>query len=290
MHIKRIHEMVEKLTECALCELNKGIECVDTKEFGEVVDAISDLCEAEKCALIAKEMKEYKEEEEAEEKYMMRMLKEEHKDEYKHMREEYGEEDGERRFYDNYRYANGRFAPTGRGSYRPGSSGRRGGRRGYEEPMYHMMPDMYREYTPEELRDMDRDSRNVMYYTPMSGGNMSGSGNASGGSNGGGNTRSYTEGFNDGQTRGYSEGYERGKSDGSRSNSSRYDNARRGYEETKEMHKGNSPQENSENMKHLEELLNVVGGDVKELSPKMSPSEKAMTAQKFDTWAKMLKQ
>ena len=54
----------------------------------------------------------------------------------------------ERRFYDHYRYADGRFAPKGRGTYR----------RGYEEPPYwHMTPEMY--------RDMDRDTRSRMYYT-----------------------------------------------------------------------------------------------------------------------------
>lgn len=54
----------------------------------------------------------------------------------------------ERRFYDHYRYADGRFAPKGRGTYR----------RGYEEPPYwHMTPEMY--------RDMDRDTHSRMYYT-----------------------------------------------------------------------------------------------------------------------------
>lgn len=106
-----------------------------------------------------------------------------------------------------------------------------------------------------------------------------------------GSTRGYEDGYNDGNRRGYNEGYEQGNRDGrSQGGNSRYERAKRGYEEKKEMNKGNSPQENSENMKGLEELLNIVGGDVKELSPKMSPSERAMTAQKFDAWSKMLKQ
>lgn len=284
MHIKRIHEMEEKLTEIALCEINKGIECVNTAEMGAVIDMIKDLACAEKEAREAKEIEKEEEDEKKENEYFLKMLK-----------EEYGEEEGEKRFYDNYRYkSSGRFAPKGRGSYMP-----RGGRRGYDEPpYYHTMPDYrmdladYKGKTAEELRDMDRQSRGVMYFSsPMSDGNTSRNAADTRTSASGGNVRGYSDGYDEGQRRGYAEGYEQGNRDGrSQGSDSRYDRARRGYEEKKEMNKGNSPQENSENMKGLEELLNVVGGDVKELSPKMSPSEKAMTAQKFDTWSKMLKQ
>lgn len=63
--------------------------------------------------------------------------------------------DGGKRFYDHYRYADGRFAPKGRGTYR----------RGYEEPpYYHMTPEMYH-------RDMDRDMGR-MYYTETSSSGM----------------------------------------------------------------------------------------------------------------------
>lgn len=147
MHIKRMHKIIETLTETALCELEKGVECVNTKEFGEVVDMIKDLAEAEYKARISKAMEKAEDEEEAEEKYMMKRFK-----------EEYGDEEGERRYYDDYRYKrSGRFAPKGRGSYMP--------RRGYEEPpYYHMSPEMYREHEPEWYRDMDRMS-GKMYYT-----------------------------------------------------------------------------------------------------------------------------
>lgn len=60
----------------------------------------------------------------------------------------------DRRYYDAYRYANGRFAPKGRGT-----------RRGYDEPIYyHMYPydDM------EHMRDMDRDDKGRMYYSEPS--------------------------------------------------------------------------------------------------------------------------
>ena len=136
MHVKRIHEMVECLTEKALQELNRGVETVDTEEFSKVIDSIKDLSEAEYYAKISKAMDDSDPEE------IMEMF------------ERYG--DGGRRYYDHYRYADGRFAPKGRGTYR----------RGYEEPpYYHMTPEMYRNM--ENYRDMDRGSGR-MYYTEPS--------------------------------------------------------------------------------------------------------------------------
>lgn len=299
MHIKRIHEMEEKLTEIALCEINKGVECVNTAEMGAVIDMIKDLACAEKEAREAKEMEKEEEDEKKENEYFLKMLK-----------EEYGEEEGEKRFYSRQPRSrtSGRFMSRG--------DGRRSnrGRRGYEEMMpmdYRMDIEDYKMYPAEYWRDVDRASGRMYFSGGGSSGSSGNSGGTSGqsgssgmsggnsGGNSGGSSRGYSEGYSDGQSRGYeegnrrgySEGYEQGNRDGrSQGGNSRYDRARRGYEEKKEMNKGNSPQENSENMKSLEELLNVVGGDVKELSPKMSPSEKAMAAQKFDTWSKMLKQ
>lgn len=99
-----------------------------------------DLCEAEYRAVIVKSMKKADEEEEEYDKELLRSLK-----------TEYGEENG-RRFYDHYRYANGRFAPKGKGTYR----------RGYEEPPYmHMYPEA------EHMRDMDRDYGKMYYTEPM---------------------------------------------------------------------------------------------------------------------------
>ncbi len=140
MHIERIHKMVECLTEKALSELDKGIENVNVEEMSEAVDMIKDLCEAEYRAVIVKSMKKADEEEEEYNKELLRSLK-----------AEYGEESG-RRYYDHYRYANGRFAPKGHGTYR----------RGYEEPPYmHMYPEA------EHMRDMDRDYGKMYYTEPM---------------------------------------------------------------------------------------------------------------------------
>ena len=133
--------MVEKLTECALSELDKGIECVDTKEYGEVIDMIKDLCDSEYHARISKAMEIAEEEEKEEEKFLLKKFK-----------EEYGMDDEEsRRFYDHYRYADGRFAPKGRGTYRG-----RGGRRGYDE-IFPIYEDDYWN------RDIDREY-GKMYY------------------------------------------------------------------------------------------------------------------------------
>lgn len=139
MHIERIHKMIECLTEKTLCELDKGVENVNTEEMGEAVDMIKDLCEAEYKAVIVKSMKKADEEEEEYNKELLRALK-----------GEYGEEGG-RRYYDEYRYANGRFAPKGRGI-----------RRGYTEPPYYHMPVNYNDM--EYMRDMDKD-RGKMYYS-----------------------------------------------------------------------------------------------------------------------------
>ena len=46
MDVKRMHCMIEKLSECAKEEFEKGIECVDTDEMGKVTDMLKDLAEA----------------------------------------------------------------------------------------------------------------------------------------------------------------------------------------------------------------------------------------------------
>lgn len=153
MHVKRIHEMLECITEKALNEIGKGVESINTEEFSMVTDMIKDLCEAEYKAVIVKSMKKADEEEEEYNKELLKALK-----------DEYGEEGG-RRYYDEYRYkTTGRYAPKGKGTYV--------GRRGYEEPPYwHRYPgdmtDMDYD-SMERMRDMDRLSRGKMYYADMS--------------------------------------------------------------------------------------------------------------------------
>ena len=203
MHIEKIHKMIECLTEKALCELEKDTENVDTCEMGQVVDMIKDLNEAEYKAVIVKAMKKADEEEEEYEKILLRELK-----------EEYGEDTG-RRFYDHYRYADGRFAPKGRGTYR----------RGYEEPPYwHMTPEMY--------RDMDKENGRMYYTEPM-----------------------HTE--------------------------SRYESAKRAYTESKELHKGNEPQDKEAKMRELEKYMKEMSDDLLNLMKGMSQEEMNMAKSKL---------
>lgn len=209
MHIKRMHEMQECLTEKALSELEKGTDHVDTCEMGQVVDMIKDLAEAEYRATITKAMEEAKEEKEEYDKILLRELK-----------EEYGEDTG-RRFYDHYRYADGRFAPKGRGTYR----------RGYEEPPYwHMTPERYHDM--EYSRDMDR-GNGRMYYTEPT----------------------HTE--------------------------SRYESAKRAYTESKELHKGNEPQDKEAKMRELEKYMKEMSDDLLNLMKGMSQEEMNMAKSKL---------
>lgn len=140
MHIKRIHEMLECLTEVSKNQLDKGASSVNTDEMGKVVDMIKDLSEAEYYSRIAKSMEEYEEDEKEAEKFRLHLFE-----------ERFGEDEG-RRFYDHYRYANGRFAPKGSGTYR----------RNYS-------PYLNSGYMPEwddmeQMRDIDRHNGR-MYYT-----------------------------------------------------------------------------------------------------------------------------
>ena len=207
MHIKNIHSMIEKLSECAKVELDKGVENIDTKEMGEVAEIIKELSEAEYYAKISKAM------DEAESEDNMRAIE---------MYEDYPE----RRYYDDYRYkTSGRFAPKGKGSYMP--------RRGYDEPpYYHMNPDMYREHTPEYYRDVDR-AQGKMYYTePIT-------------------------------------------------MESRYDKAKRGYEESKMAHKENTPESKQAKMKDLEMYLKELSEDVTQLLSDATPEERSMVKNKM---------
>ena len=152
----------------------------------------------------------------------------------------------DRRFYDDYRYkTTGRYAPKGKGSYV--------GRRGYEEPPYmHMMnredlQDWDSMSERERMRDLDRASRGRMYYTE-------------------------TEPMRkDGGMRDSREG--------------RAGMMRKGYMETKEMHKGTTPQDKEANMHSLEEYLKELSEDLTGLLADMTPEERQMAKTKITTLA-----
>lgn len=170
--------MIEKLSEVAKCELDKGIENIDTKEMGEVAEIIKELSEAEYYAKISKAMDEA----------------------------EYGED------YD-YKGAYDEHERKGYRGQRRDSRGRymsNRGRRGYEVPMM-----MYDEDWDEmeRMRDMDRPIGRMGYSGSGSmGGSQgqsgSGSSSMSGGQSNGGsmsNARGYSESRYDRAKRGYEE-------------------------------------------------------------------------------------
>lgn len=220
MDIKRMHDMIEKLSECAKSEFEKGIENVNTDEMGKVTDMLKDLAEAMYYRTLTNIM------EESDVEDVQEML--------------------DRRFYDDYRYkTTGRYAPKGKGSYV--------GRRGYEEPPYmHMMnredlQDWDSMSERERMRDLDRASRGRMYYTdtePM---------------------------HKDGGMRDSREG--------------KAGMMRKGYMETKEMHKGTTPQDKEANMHSLESYLKELSEDLTELLPYMIPEERQMAKTRITTLA-----
>lgn len=167
--------MIEKLSEVAKCELDKGIENIDTKEMGEVAEIIKELSEAEYYAKISKAMDEA-----------------EYGEDYDYM----GAYDHERKGY--------------RGQPRD-SRGRYMSRRGYES---RMMPEMdYDEM--ERMRDYDRGAGKMYYSGSGSMGGSQGQSGSSSSSMGGGQSsgsmgsqggsRGYSESRYDRAKRGYEE-------------------------------------------------------------------------------------
>lgn len=208
MDIKRMHDMIEKLSETAKCEFDKGIENVDACEMGQVTDMLKDLAEAMYYRTLTKAMDEAED------------------DEIVEMFDRYG--DG-RRFYDHYRYSDGRFAPKGRGSYR----------RGYDGPYWRMTPEMYKDM--QEYRDMDRNTGRMYYTEP---------------------TMTMSE--------------------------SNYDRAKRGYIETKELHRANTTQDKEAKMRGLEDYFKEISSDITGLLSDMTPEERTMLKSKISALATKL--
>jgi hypothetical protein len=169
---------------------------------------------------------------------------------------EYGED------YD-YMGAYDEHSRKGYRGQRRDSRGRYMSRRGYETPM--MMYDDMDYESMEHMRDMDRPYGRMGY---------AGSGSYSGHSSSGMNSES-----NMGNSGSSSSGGNRGNSE------SRYDRARRGYEETKEMHKGNSSEDKQHKIKSLEEYMKELSEDVTSMIEGMSPEEKTLAKTKLQTLA-----
>lgn len=163
-----MHKWAKQIMEC----VKTKVEGIGLDSFeGQNLDDLKDFTEIAKN--IACFDKDYR--------IVEAMEKSEDNEDIMRMIEQY-EDYPDRRYYDAYRYANGRFAPKGRGT-----------RRGYEEPPYYHM---YPEYDERErMRDMDRDDRGKMYYSEPTG-NVSGSNNMS---------RNYSESNYDRAKRNYTE-------------------------------------------------------------------------------------
>lgn len=136
---KQIMECVKAKVESIGIDNFEGQNLDDLKDFTEIAKNIACF---DKDYHIVEAMKKSEDDEE-----IMRMI------------EEY--EDYPRRYYDNYRYANGRFAPKGHGT-----------RRGYAEPpYYHQMPEDYRTWSDmpdrERMRDLDRMGGRMHYTEPV---------------------------------------------------------------------------------------------------------------------------
>lgn len=204
-----MHEFAKKIMEC----VKTNVEAIGIDNFsGQNLDDLKDWTE------IAKNIVCY----DKDYKIVEAMKKSEDEEEITRKIEEY-EDYPERRFYDHYRYANGRFAPKGRGTYR----------RGYDEPpYYHMTPEMYREHDPKYYRDMDKMDGKMYYTESMQGG-------------------------------------------------SRYETAKRGYEESKQMHKANTPEDKQAKMKELESYMKELSEDVTRLIVDATPEEKAVVKNKM---------
>lgn len=141
-----MHKWAKQIMECVKAK----VEAIGLDNFeGQNLDDLKDFTEIAKN--IACFDKDYR--------IVEAMEKSEDNEDIMRMVEQY-EDYPDRRFYDNYRYANGRFAPKGKGT-----------RRGYiEPPYYHQMPDDYRTWedkpVQERMRDLDRMSGRMHYTEP----------------------------------------------------------------------------------------------------------------------------
>ena len=133
-----MHKWAKQIMECVKAKVDGiGIDNFEGQNLGDLKDF------TEIAKNIACFDKDYR--------IVEAMEKSEDNEDIMRMLEQY-EDYPDRRYYDHYRYANGRFAPKGKGTYR----------RGYEEPPYYHMPINYND--PEYMRDMDK-CMGRMYYT-----------------------------------------------------------------------------------------------------------------------------
>lgn len=242
--LEPIKKMCETLEDAAKHELSKGIENVDAKELGEVVDMIKDLYEAKKFMV---ESCYYKQ--------IMEKMEEHDFDDEEDIMDE-----GRRGYRGQPRSQSGRYMSRGDGRR---SNRGRGSRRGYESSMMEYDDMDYEDM--QYMRDMDRPYGRMGY---------SGSG-SSGGSSMGGSTSGQSGSSNMGG--GSSNSGQMGYSDGGRDRrEGRSGQSRRGYMEAKEQGK-----DKQQKMKELEDYMKELSTDVTEMIGDASPEEKSLLKQKM---------
>jgi hypothetical protein len=209
--LKTVKALCETMEQAIKTQVDRGLDKVSTHELYEAVDILKDLTEAKKNIV--------------ETCYKMQIMEAMEKSEYG---EEYDEEGP--KFYNMNRYANGRYAPKGRGM-----------RRGYQK------------YPVEEYRDMDLSDGRMYYSDGYSDGEREG------------NKKGYEDGNRDGYSRGYSEGQRSGG--GNRDyREGRSGQSRRTYVESKEM--GKDKQEKMKKLEdYTNELSNDLMEMLKDASP-----------------------
>ena len=212
-----MHKLAEKIADCMKAKVEaKGIDNIegqDLVELGMWTDIIKDLVCYDKDKKIIEAMDEAEDSEEA-----MKYIE----------------------MYEDYPRKGYRGQPRD-------SRGRYMSRRGYES---RMMPEMdYEEM--ERMRDLDRETKNKMYYTDSS-------------------SRNNTGGMNNSSSQ--SNGME-----------GRSGIARRGYIESKETNKDNSPESKQAKMKELENYMKSMAEDLTEAIQDATPEERTMAKQKLSS-------
>ena len=243
--LEPIKKMCETLEDAAKHELSKGIENVDAKELGEVVDMIKDLYEAKEKIVKACYYKG-----------ILEAMEEHDFDDEEDIMDE-----GRRGYRGQPRSQSGRYMSRGDGRR---SNRGRGSRRGYESPMMEYDDMDYEDM--QYMRDMDRPYGRMGYSgSGSSGSSMSGSTSGNSSMNSGSSNMGYSESGSN-----YGSRMQRDSREG------RSGQMRRGYMEAKEQGK-----DKQQKMKELEDYMKELSSDVTEMIGDASPEEKSLLKQKM---------
>lgn len=240
-----MHKFAQEIAECLKAKVKAvGIDNIEGQNLEELKawsEIISNIVCYDKDFKIVEAMEEEKDNEKT-----MQMYRKYSEDDYP---------ENEMKYYDHYRYQNGRFAPKGSGTYRRYYDG---------NSMYRMNNDDYKMWSSrdeeERMRDMDRDMGRMYYedLSPMPGNTST---------RHRGNIYYYGENGNvNGNYRNYREG--------------RSGMSRRTYMESKE--KG---EEKTTKMDKLDKYLEELKEDMKEMVSGMTDEEKTMWKNRLTSMA-----